>query len=184
MKPTLIMLASSCAILAGWGIWAVADSHASYEIDPVGSAATLLVALIFGYFYSERVSQRSVDTELLRDIVKDAKAGLETLQAVAMETYLPAATLDKAESAKIFRHYRELSNTILLIEQAIGHCGYKAVDFQFSELKEERSKLYESLTKSPYPGPYDDAALTRIDTSFKDFREELTRIAFAINRRR
>jgi hypothetical protein len=172
-------------ILAGWFLPAVTDLRFSKEIDAgnfLVALVTLIVAFVIGYLYTESVSSKRSNTELLLECVREARAMLVTLQSAALPCHR-GKKLTLAEQASLTMAERELSNSIHSLELAVGLCGAKAHRLDFEKLKDARIALKDSLTDTPFPGPYGETSRSRITAAFKIVRDELLRVSFAITRR-
>lgn len=157
----------------------------TYSID-LGSIIDAAVFLGVGAFiefaYQKRSSDKRADTELLLSIVAEVKTALLTLgrEAISCETQKP---LTLAQQRSLTTAERDVSLGVYSLEDALQHAGMKTETIQFEKLKDARGELKDSLTDTPYPGPYDISSLLRIRAAQKNMRNELTRIAFAINHR-
>jgi molecular chaperone DnaK (HSP70) len=116
--------------------------------------------------------------------VSDAKEAFKQVVHEAQNCNA-AKPLTKTQQAALINSERELSNAVHSLEVALGQCSADLGKVQFEQLKKCRSELKDSLTDSdtPYPGPYESPSLSRIRQAQTKMRDELTRIAFAINRR-
>lgn len=173
------------AILMGRFFWKV-KAEVQYGFDfgsIVDAIALLLVALIVEYAFSKHSADRSADTTTLLDIVEEARVALSNL-AKSAETYQVGKSLTKVQMGTVTAGGREFSNSIHSIEVALRHCSIKPEDMKFYDLKEATFELNESLTNTPYPGPYDGGSVARIQKAFRVVRDDLTRIAIAINHRK
>ena len=157
----------------------------SYSLD-FGSLVDALVLVFIGvlveYAYSKQSSDKRADTDLLLGIVEEVKVAFHKLVEKS-EFCESGKALTKAQETEITCAERELSNAVHSLEEALRYCKVKLDKLNFEQLKSARSELKDSLTDSPYPGPYDQGARIRIRTAKRVMRDELTRMAFAINRR-
>lgn len=171
--------------LVGWLLPAVTGLRFGDKIDVgnfINALATLLVAFLIGYLYTERASSKRADTELLLESVHEAKAAVVALKEAAFPCHR-GKKLTLLEQTALSVAERELSNAIHSFEQAISYCKIRPHLMGIEKLKDARVALKDSLTDTPFPGPYDSSARSRISSSFKSVHDELTRIAFAISRR-
>ncbi len=170
--------------LAGWFLPVVTRLRFADEIDPgnfLVALVTLVVAFFLGYVYKESVSSKKADTDLLLECVRDARTSLTTLQSAALPCHR-GKKLTIAEQASITITERDLSNSIHSLELAAGFCP-KPRALDLGKLKDARVALKDSLTDTPFPGPYGEVSRSRITAAFKLLRDELIRISFAITRR-
>jgi hypothetical protein len=160
-------------------------SQITYGLD-FGSLIDAFALLLIGFFlefaYLKRSSEKRADTDLLLGIVDDAKSAFRMLTEKA-QPYSKGATLNELQKAELLSAEREFSNAVHSIEQALKHCGVDLHRLSFDKLKDARAALKDDLTDTPFPGPYDAASIAQITRSLKATRDELTRMAFAINRR-
>jgi|SRR5579885_256680 len=181
----------AAAALMGGGILVVTVvifcmhwEEVSYSLD-FGSVLDAVVLLFVGafveYAYSRRSAERRADTDLLLEVVRDARNALSTLTRATHAC--GSERLTSAEMKSLTLADRELSNAIRSIEEGLKHCDIDMGTVNFSQLKSVWADLKSVVTDSPYPGPYDAASLGRIRRSLNAVRDELTRIAFTINRR-
>ncbi len=175
-------------LLVGWFFYLkCSGTQISYGFD-FGSAADAValafVALLIDYLYSKRSSDDRADTELLLSCASDAKEAFRNVVKQAQECE-SGKTLSKQQRSALVNAERELSNAVHSLEVALRQCSADLVKMDFERLKELRAEMKDSLTDSdsPYPGPYDAASISRIRLAQTKMRDELTRIAFAINRR-
>ena len=160
-------------------------SQLSYSVDfgsILDAAVFLLVGAFIEYAYSKQSSDKRADTDLLLEIVQDARNALESLEK-ASHACGGGEALTSEQRTSLTRSARGLSNAVRSIEQALNHCNADLGKLKFDHVKSASSDLNESLTDTPFPGPYDGMSLSRIGVSFRNMRDELTRIAFAINHR-
>jgi len=171
--------------LAGWLLPVVTGLQLGHTVE-VGSLfhalATLVVALLIGYLYSEHSSSKRADTGLLLESLREAKAAFAALQQAALPCHR-TKKLTQQEQTALTVAERELSNAIHSVEYAGSCCKIRPHLIDVDKLKDARAVLKDSLTDTPFPGPYDASARSRINSSFKSVRDELTGIAFAVSRR-
>jgi hypothetical protein len=185
MKAIAILV---CVILAitGLAIFAFYKTPIiDYGFDfgsVVDAIALLIVGGLIEYAYSKQSSAKQADTDLLLDIVGEAKAALNGLVKTA-EVCEIVRRLTTAEQIALTCAERDLSNAVHSIETGLRHCSVSLDKIKFESLKDARIQLKDSLTDSPFPGPYGQAERIRIRTAIRAMRDELTRVAFAINRR-
>jgi hypothetical protein len=157
----------------------------AYGFD-FGSALDAIVLIAIGalveYAYSKTSSDRQADTELLLSIVAEARTALADLERVA-QACQEGKVLNSKQQYAITCAERQLSNAVHSVEKGLQHCDITLISMEFQSLKDARLELKDSLTDRPFPGPYDYGSLARVYTAFKRIRDELTRLAFAINRR-
>jgi hypothetical protein len=180
----LIFGTTAVAVVIAYSFYKL-KSQISYSLDfgSVLDALVLFVVFIFiDYAYSKQSSEKRADTDLLLSMVDEAKEAFRELQTKS-QCCEHAKTLSLPEQRSLTSTQRELSNAVHSMERALGHCGIDAHSLQFDKVKNDREALNESLTDTPYPGPYDAASIVRIRTASKAMRDELTRLAFAINHR-
>lgn len=148
----------------------------------VDAIALAFVAILVDYLYSKRSSDHRADTDLLLECVKDAK---EAFRNVVKESHSceSGKQLSKPQRTTLINADRELSNAVHSLEFALSQCSADLNALEFSKLKDARSEIKDSLTDTPYPGPYDATSLSRIRLAQTNMRDQLTRMAFAINRR-
>jgi hypothetical protein len=154
-----------------------------FDFGSVADATALaFVAIFVDYLYSKHSSDHRADTELLLESVKDAKEAFRTLikESHNCESGKP---LSKPQRITLIDADRELSNAVHSLEFALAQCSADLSKLKFAGLKDARSEIKDSLTDTPYPGPYDANSLSRIRLAQTNMRDQLTRIAFAINRR-
>jgi hypothetical protein len=150
--------------------------------DALHALAILLVGVVIDYVYASQTSSKQSDTKLLLDLVTDARTALHALEETSA-VCKSGKKLAQEERADLLSAERDLSNAVHSIEEGLGHCSVKLHKLDFEKLKDARVKLKESLTDNPFPGPYDPLSLRTIRDGFTLMRNELTRMAFAINRR-
>jgi hypothetical protein len=165
--------------------WMGYTNKLSYTLDfgsIIDAFVLLLVFTIIDYHYSKESSQKRADTDLLLRTVEQASEAFRHLeeQSRACEQ---DHVLGESQQVGITCAERELSNCVHSIEVALSHCGVQLHSVDFQRLKDARDELKESLTDTPFPGPYDRRDRTRIRSALKSMRDELTRVSFAINRR-
>jgi hypothetical protein len=171
--------------LLSWFARILWHQQVEYRVDAanlLNCAVTLVVALAIGYVYSERASTRKGDNDLVLDSVREAKAALHHLHD-ASRNILPGNKLSDDEAAKLIRATRELSNALLSLEFTLTECKIPLEAMTFSKLKESKAALKDSLTDSPYPGPFEQANCNEIENRFNTMRNELIRVGIAINHR-
>lgn len=180
----LCVLVVACTAGAAIAFYKV-RCQVTYSLD-FGSVLDALVLIFIGvlieYAYSKQSSDKRADTELLLGIVEEAKIAFRKLvdKSELCET---GKQLTKGQQIDLSSAERELSNAVHAIEEALRLCKVTPHKINFEQLKAARSELKDSLTDSPFPGPYDQASRIRIRGAKKTMRVELTRIAFAINHR-
>jgi hypothetical protein len=145
----------------------------------LSAGATLLVVYIINYLYIVQSSTAKGDSELLLEVLRDVRRSASSLRELSIPCY-SGKKLTNQEQQKLLIAQRELANSVHSFVDALGHCGIKAASLSTSKLSEFRSELKDSLTDSPYPGPYDQAAQNRIHMAFKQFQDELTRLFFSV----
>lgn len=160
-------------------------SQISYTLD-FGSIFDAFVLLLVGalieYVYLRQSSDKRADTDLLLVVVGDAKAAFCKVEQQE-QSCEGNKILTAEERLSLTCAERDLSNAVRSIEVALGHCKVDLQKLRFDKLKDARSELKDSLTDTPFPGPYDPASLVRIRGALRTMRDELTRMAFAINHR-
>lgn len=149
----------------------------------LNAIAVVVIGVLVGYLYADQSSSKRADTELLLDLVRDANRSFRELESISSQRCKRDSKLTEEEQGDLISTERGLSNAVHSIESALGHCGSKLHELDFDKLKDARVTLKETLTDSPFPGPYDEGSQRIIRMAFKVMRDELTRIAFAINRR-
>lgn len=149
----------------------------------LNAVAILLIGILIEYLYASQSSSKRADTEILLDLVRDANRAFRHLEMISSQACKIHKKLSKDEQAALISGLRDLSNQVWSIESALGHCGVKLHKLDFEKLKDAQVSLNASLTDTPYPGPFDTSFQRIIYAAFKTMRTELTRIAFAINRR-
>lgn len=176
--------------LIGVGVGLVAAALRAVRFSPtidvgnvLNAVAVVAIGILIGYIYEKQSSSRRADTELLLDLVRDASRSFRVLERTSSQLCKSDRKLTEDQQADLVSAERDLSNAIHSIESALVHCGVTLHELDFDKLKDARVTLKDSLTDSPFPGPYDDGSQRGIRASFKTMRDELTRIAFAINRR-
>ncbi|MHB8653868.1 MAG: hypothetical protein ACYDA9_08320 [Terriglobia bacterium] len=177
-------------ILIGVGLGVTVPAFWSISISPTVDAGNLLnavailaVGVIIEYLYASQSSSKRADTELLLDLVRDANRAFRQLEMISSQVCATHKKLTRDEQRGLTSLERDLSNAVHSIESALGYCQVKLHELDFEKLKDARVSLKASLTDSPFPGPYDDGSQRSIHAAFKTMRDELTRTAFAINRR-
>lgn len=180
------VLGLCAALMVGWFLFLkCTGTEINYGFD-FGSVADALalafVAILIDYLYSKRSSDHRADTELLLECVKDAKEAFRCLVKEAQNCE-GGKKLTKLQQVALTDADREFSNAVHSLEVALSQCGADLGKLGFSELKDARSDLKDTLTDTPYPGPYDPNSIARIRIAQRTMRDHLTRIAFAINRR-
>lgn len=148
----------------------------------VDAIALLTVGALVEYAYLKHSSDKRADTDLILGIVDEAKESLRVLSEKAQPCESGKA-LTPAQRMSLNCAERELSNCIHSVEEALTQCKANLHKLGFEAVKDARSTLKDSLTDTPYPGPYDPASIVRIRTAFKSVRDELIRLAFAVNHR-
>lgn len=172
-------------VLAGWFLSAATGLRLSDQVDvgaTLNAIATLLVAFLIGYLYTEEASSKRADTDLLLESVREARAAVVALQQAAFPCHR-GKKLTLLEQTALTVAERDLSNAIHSLEYAIDCSKVRSNSLEIYKLKDARAALKDSLTDTPFPGPYDGSARSRINSAFKLVRDELTRITFAISRR-
>jgi hypothetical protein len=185
MKRFLIAI-GGLVVIGGVGVWIYrVRSGISYSFD-FGSLVDAIVLLVIGvlieYAYLKQSSDKRADTDLLLGLVAEAKTAFADLvdKAVACEG---GKVLNASQQLSLTCAERELSNSVHSVEEGLRHCSITLEDIQFGRVKEARIELKDSLTDTPFPGPYDNSSRVRIRAAMKVMRDELTRLAFAINHR-
>jgi hypothetical protein len=149
----------------------------------IGALATLLVAYLIGYLYSASATKKKADGDLLLRVLDDVRTALLSLQECTIPCHC-GSKLTTAQRSKIVMTERELSQAVYSFSEAIGYCGATAdATLSLQQLKDARVELKDSLTDSPFPGPYNEHARQRISKAFRLFRDEMNRLSFAIIRR-
>ncbi len=183
--PFIVIVLIAAGLLGLVLLFCTVKSKIQYSFD-FGSAADAIVFLAVGglieYAFSKRYSDKRADTDLLLGIVGEAKAALVALEKVALN-YETGRTLTSKQQVDLICASRDLSNTVRSIEVGLRHCKIQLEALDFDKVKDARVELNESLTDSPFPGPYDYGCIVRIRTATKEMRDELTRMAFAVNHR-
>jgi hypothetical protein len=183
--PTIVIVLIVGGLLGLVFLFSRVKSSIQYGFD-FGSALDAIVFLAVGglieYAFSKRYSDKRADTDLLLGIVGEAKAALVALEKVALN-YETGRTLTSKQQVALICASRDLSNTVHSIEIGLRHCKIRLDALEFDKVKYARLELNESLTDSPFPGPYDHSCIARIRTATKAMRDELTRMAFAVNHR-
>jgi type II secretory pathway pseudopilin PulG len=143
----------------------------------------LFVAVLINLLYADRASRKQKRTDLLLEQIKEVKSAFATLHCTA-QSCNPAEALNREQQTGVTTAERELSNAVHSLELAFRECGENRDRVPTCEkLKDARSSLKDSITDSPYPGPYNSSDLTRISSAMKTFRDEVTRITFAVIQR-
>lgn len=186
MKGTITLASAVVLALAAVLYWFFrVHSTVSYSVD-FGSLADAIVFLAVGalieYAYSKSSSDKQADTNLLLELVSEARMALRELGSKS-ENCSTRKPLSPAERNELFYSERELSNAVHSIEEALSYCKQDLTVLKFESLKRAREELKDALTDSPFPGPYDTVSISRIRALLKKMRDELTRTAFAINHR-
>jgi hypothetical protein len=183
--PTIVIVLIVVGLLGLFFLFCKVKSTIQYGFD-FGSALDAIVFLAVGglleYAFSKSYSDKRADTELLLNIVGEARAALVALEKVARDCEGGNALTTKQRNTLLGAE-RDLSNAVHSIEVGFRHCNIKIAALAFDKVKDARMELNDSLTDSPFPGPYDYACIARIRTATKEMRDELTRTAFAINHR-
>lgn len=148
----------------------------------LNALAILIVGLLIDYAYRSHASSKQSDTELLLDLVKDANTAFRGLERASQLCKSGKKLLQK-ERAELLAAERALSNEVGSLEKALGHCNITLDRLDFEKLKDARKKLKDRLTDTPYPGPYDERSLQNIEDALRRMRDDLVRVAFAINHR-
>ena len=159
--------------------------YLSYSLDfgSVFDAVVLFVVFIMiDYAYSKQSSEKRADTDLLLQLVSDSKASLHNLETTSRWCEQSKA-LTAAQRTELMIGLRELSNAIHSIEEGLRNCAITAHTVGLEKLKDARSHLNDCLSDTPFPGPYDPGSRARIRLALGALRDELTRVAFAINHR-
>jgi hypothetical protein len=173
-------------VVTGLILPALVTVHFSRTVDVgavLNAAAVVVIGVLIGYIYAKQSSSKRADTELLLDLVRDANRAFCKLERVSSQLCSRRRSLSEEEQDTLISAERDVSNAVHSIESALRHCGAKLHKLDFDKLKDARIAVKDSLTDSPFPGPYDDSSRRGIRTSLKAMRDELTRITFAINRR-
>jgi len=185
MTIVLMVLCFAAGIIIGWLLPELKSLHFNPQVDVgnvLNALATLAVAILINFLYTRSASSKQSDTNLLLEHVRSVQAALRFLQQEATNCQ-SAKKLTKEQQLALNGAERALSNDIHSLENALQQCRCKLHVLEFGKLKDARSELKESLTDTPFPGPYDAASLSKINVSFKGIRDELTRLTFAIPRR-
>lgn len=172
-------------LLVGWLVPFVTGLRFSKDVDVgnfLNALATLIVAFVIGYLYASQVSSKRADTDLVLDTLRETKAAVLALQQAAIPCHA-GKKLSIPQQTALTQAEREVSNAVHSVEHALRCCRVKVHRLEFEKLKDARSFLKDSLTDTPFPGPYDNASRTRIQCAFKSIRDELVRLSFAISRR-
>lgn len=160
-------------------------SKLSYSLDfgSVIDAGVLVILFLFvDYVYSQQSSDRRADTDLLLGLAAEARTAFQALEQQS-QACNSAKRLTAPQMISLTKAERDFSNAIHSIEEGCRHCKIERHKVGFESLKDARVSLKDALTDTPFPGPYDSSALARINAASKAVRDELTRIAFAINHR-
>jgi hypothetical protein len=152
----------------------------------LGAAANVVAILLLGisidFVYHSHASSRQSDTDLLLDSVKDVKAAFITLKMTSASCKT-GKKLVADQRAALVSAERELSNAVHSLERSLGYCNIESSRLKFDELKTAREELKNSLTDTPFPGPYDAGSLKTIQDAFRVLWDQVNRIAFAISHR-
>lgn len=193
MKLLQGLIAAVCVLvglLVGWLLPSIQAFRFGPQVDPgavvgavatlIGAGATFIVAYLISYLYTDRASSKKADTDLLLEILREIKVSAHALQESSVPYHMNRQ-LTSTESRTVLSAERELSNAVFSFASAIIYCPECRVDA--AALRNARGKLKDSLTDSPFPGPFDAASRNRIAVAFRDMRDELNRLSFAIIRR-
>jgi hypothetical protein len=157
----------------------------SYTVDfgaLLDSVVLLAVFIFIDYAYSSKSSKDKADTDLLLTIVSEARFAFRSVEQEAQHCR-SGRRLTAPESRALMSAERDLEIALHSVEEALKHCSIDLRDVHFEKVKDAGFELKDSLTDSPFPGPYDAHGLARIRTASRLMRDELTRLAFAINHR-
>jgi hypothetical protein len=185
MTVLLMGLCLAAGIILGWLLPAFKSLRFSQQVDVgnvLNALATLAVAILINFLYTRSASAKKSETDLLLEHVRSAQAALRSLLLEATNCQ-NGKKLTKEQQLALNRAERTLSNDVHSLEQALLYCGCKLHTVDFGRLKDARSELKEILTDTPFPGPYDETSIGKINVAFKSVRDELTRLTFAIPRR-
>jgi hypothetical protein len=185
VKGFLLGLVFLAGVLIGYLIPVFPHLFVNPSVDfgeVLNAIVLLLVAIGINYVYTEQSGAKRSDTELLLYTVRDARSAFDALRLAALACERNQG-LTNEEQLEIVVAKRELFNSIESIEQGLMQCRIKSQDMGFQRLKDACLLLMDALTDSPYPGPYDNASLSAIGRYSKLVRNELNRVAFAINHR-
>jgi hypothetical protein len=180
-----IALAISAVALVIVKAFLAVKSQVSYTFDfgsVLDAFALLVIGALIEYAYSKRSSDKRADTELLLGLVAEARAALAEVEKKAQVCENERA-LTPEEQFALTCAERELSNAVHSLEVGLRHCDVTPHALKFDSLKDARLELKDSLTDTPFPGPYDHGSRGRIRSASKTMRDELTRMAFAVNHR-
>jgi hypothetical protein len=172
-------------VLLGWCLPALRSIGFNSTVDignVLNAIAVLVVGLLINYLYTHRASSKKADTDLLLDVIRDCKTALGSV-LTAGRACDSKKKLTLEQQRELTSAERELSNAVHSVELALCCCSIKLDTLNFQKLKDARAELKDSLTDSPFPGPYDNASLARMQSASKSFRDELTRVAFSVNHR-
>lgn len=114
----------------------------------LNAVVILLVALLIEYAYHSHASSKQSDTELLLDLMKDAKSAFHTLKTCS-ECCDIYKKLTQDQKNALVSAERELSRAVESIEKALGYCKIKTHKLDFEKLKNARVELKDRLTDSP-----------------------------------
>jgi len=178
----LLLVIGALAVRLLWVAWGIPYSNQVDIGNCLNAAATAFVALLVGYLYAERASSRRANTDLLLECAREVKAAITALHQAALPCHR-GKKLSPLERITLTTAERELSNAVHSFEHATACCKMRSNPFQLDKLKDARATLKDTLTDTPFPGPYDNSACSRINSAFKSVRDELTRITFDVNRR-
>jgi len=185
VKWLIWALLVATGILIGWLAQAAQVITVSSSVDAgnvLEAVATLVVAILIGYLYTEHASSKKADTDTLQDCVRDIKRAFRRVEEAARACEGGHRLSDSERSALTLAD-RELSNTIHSLEEGLKLCRVKLHAVEIGKLKDARTELKERLTDSPFPGPYDPASCAGILSALRGVRDELMRISIAINHR-
>jgi hypothetical protein len=141
--------------------------------------AIVLVAVFIDYAYYNLASSKKSDTELLLNLVDQAKQAFCDLRTTS-RVCNTGKKLSKQELSQLLIAARELSNAVHSIQLGLDECKISTEKMDFDKVKEARESLDGSLTGGPFPGPYDDVSLSAIQITMRDMGDRLTRLGFAI----
>src|SRR5438874_475842 len=117
----------------------------SYSLDfgsILDAGVILLVAAFIEYAYSKRSSDKRADTDLLLEIVKEARTALDGFarESHACDT---SKSLTVAQKRSLTFADREFSNAVHSIKQALRHCHARLDKLEFHVLKDLLNDLRE-----------------------------------------
>jgi hypothetical protein len=175
-------------LVAGIYLIRAKEIHFSKEIDPANlfnGVAILLVGFLIDYQYRRHQAAKRADTDLL---LKDAHNAQDALRALrrafeACTVCTGDRKLTEGEQTNLVSTNRQVSNAVKSLETGLNHCKVTLEDLGFEKLKEACNDLTEIVTYDPYPGPYEQRNLSKIERAFNAFEDELTAMPYKISRR-